>query len=257
MAAQRSTADILDAAVHVREAARSATSGATGVGTVLTALSEVMEYDHASLARWDPLHRRHTTLAGSYPDDATAYIETHLHHDPVFPVLRSPARGGLWLSDVPRQLLAKSPGFQDVLRPLRIEGGVAQCLFATDGRYVGMLNVSTRRPRRTPDAARAVVTLLTEALAAAVDPRSGPPPEEIATADPAVDAWRPGGLSPRELQVLAELTTGRTNREIAERLYITPRTVGTHIEHILAKLDLPNRAAAAARAATWGIELSR
>ncbi|MEU5145345.1 helix-turn-helix transcriptional regulator, partial [Streptomyces sp. NPDC021139] len=69
----------------------------------------------------------------------------------------------------------------------------------------------------------------------------------------AADARRPGGLSPRELQVLAELTTGRTNREIAERLYITPRTVGTHIEHILAKLGLPNRAAAAARAAAWGI----
>ncbi|AZS74954.1 LuxR family transcriptional regulator [Streptomyces lydicus] len=257
MAAKRSTADILDAAVHVREAARSATSGATGVGTVLAALSEVMEYDHASLARWDPLRRRHTTLAGSYPDDVTAYIETRLHHDPVFPVLRSPARGGLWLRDVPWQLLATSPGFQEVLCPLGIEDGVAQCLFATDGRYVGMLNVSTRRPRRAPDPARAVVTLLTEALAAAVDPRSGPPPEETAAADPAADARRPGGLSPRELQVLAELTAGRTNREIAERLYITPRTVGTHIEHILAKLDLPNRAAAAARAAAWGIELSR
>ncbi|WP_016823047.1 helix-turn-helix transcriptional regulator [Streptomyces viridosporus] len=253
MAAERSTADILDAAIHVREAARSATSGATGVDLVLAALSEVMEYDHASLARWDPLRRRHTTLAGSYPDDATAYIETRLHHDPVFPVLRSPARGGLWLRDVPGQLLAASPGFQEVLCPLGIEDGVAQCLFAADGRYVGMLNVSTRRPRRTPDPARAVLTLLTEALAAAVDTRAGPPPEEVAAADPAADARRPGGLSPRELQVLAELTAGRTNREIAERLYITPRTVGTHIEHILAKLDLPNRAAAAA----WGIEPSR
>ncbi|MFJ5720604.1 LuxR C-terminal-related transcriptional regulator [Streptomyces sp. NPDC093149] len=256
MAAERSGADILDAAVHVREAARSATSGATGVDTVLTALSEVMEYDHASLARWDPLRRRHTTLAGSYPDDATAYIETCLHHDPVFPVLRSPARGGLWLRDVPRQLLAASPGFQKVLSPLGIEDGVAQCLFAADGRYVGMLNVSTRRPRRAPDPARAVVTLLTEALAAAVDPHAGLPTEGIASDVRRPDVWRPGGLSPRELQVLAELTAGRTNREIAERLYITPRTVGTHIEHILAKLDLPNRAAAAARAAAWGIEPS-
>ncbi|MDG9690190.1 LuxR C-terminal-related transcriptional regulator [Streptomyces mutabilis] len=257
MAAERSTADILDAAVHVREAARSATSGAAGVDGVLAALSEVMEYDHASLARWDPLRRRHTTLAGSYPDDATAYIETRLHHDPVFPVLRSPARGGLWLMDVPRQLLAASPGFQQVLRPLGIEDGVAQCLFAADGRYVGMLNVSTRRPRRAPDPARAVVILLTEALAAAVDSHAGPPPEARAAADRAADGRRPGGLSPRELQVLAELTAGRTNREIAGRLYITPRTVGTHIEHILAKLDLPNRAAAAALAATWGIEPSR
>ncbi|MFE5709849.1 response regulator transcription factor [Streptomyces sp. NPDC056501] len=255
MAAERSTADILDAAVHVREAARSATTGATGVDTVLAALSEVMAYDHASLSRWDPLRRRHTTLAGTYPDDATAYIETRLHQDPVFPVLRGPDRGGLWLTDVPRRLLAASPGFQEVLSPLGIEDGVAQCLFAGDGRYVGMLNVSTRAPLRTADPARAVVTLLTEALAAAVDPRACPPSEEIATAT-ARGAWRPGGLSPRELQVLAELTAGRTNREIAERLYVTPRTVGTHIEHILAKLDLPNRAAAAARAAAWGIEPS-
>ncbi|MEU3448881.1 LuxR C-terminal-related transcriptional regulator [Streptomyces thermolilacinus] len=251
MTAERGTADILEAAVHVREAARSATTGATGTGAVLEALSEVMEYDHASLARWDARRGRHTTLAGSYPDDATAYIETRLHQDPVFPVLRSPARGGLWLRDVPRPLLAASPGFRDVLRPLGIEDGVAQCLFAADGRYVGMLNVSTRRPRRSPDPARAVVTLLTEALAAAVDPRTGPTPEDAPAPGAAA---RPGGLSPRELQVLAELTTGRTNREIAERLYITPRTVGTHIEHILAKLDVPNRAAAAARAAAWGIE---
>ncbi|CAL9357528.1 LuxR C-terminal-related transcriptional regulator [Streptomyces sp. enrichment culture] len=251
MTAERSTADILEAAVHVRAAARSATTGATGTGAVLEALSEVMEYDHASLARWDARLGRHTTLAGSYPGDATAYIETRLHHDPVFPVLRSPARGGLWLRDVPGPLLAASPGFRDVLRPLGIEDGVAQCLFAADGRYVGMLNVSTRRPRRAPDPARAVVTLLTEALAAAVDPRNGPTPEDAPAPGPAA---RPGGLSPRELQVLAELTTGRTNREIAERLYVTPRTVGTHIEHILAKLDVPNRAAAAARAAAWGIE---
>ncbi|WP_235787074.1 helix-turn-helix transcriptional regulator [Streptomyces mutabilis] len=104
-----------------------------------------------------------------------------------------------------------------------------------------MLNVSTRRPRRAPDPARAVVILLTEALAAAVDSHAGPPPEARAAGDRAANGRRPGGLSPRELQVLAELTAGRTNREIAGRLYITPRTVGTHIEHILAKLDLPKR----------------
>ncbi|MFE7666236.1 helix-turn-helix transcriptional regulator [Streptomyces celluloflavus] len=257
MAAARSGADILDAAVHVRAAARSATSGAAGLDTVLAALSKVLEYDHASLSRWDPLRRRHTTLAGSYPDDATAYIETRLHHDPVFPLLNGQALGGLWLRDVPRQLLAASPGFREVLSPLGIEDGVAQCLFAADGRYVGMLNVSTRRPRRAPDPARAVVTLLTEALAAAVDRHAGPPSGESTADARHQDARRPGGLSPRELQVLAELTAGRTNREIAERLYITPRTVGTHIEHILAKLGLPNRAAAAARAAAWGIAPAR
>ncbi|MFF6883231.1 LuxR C-terminal-related transcriptional regulator [Streptomyces sp. NPDC012421] len=253
MAAQHDTADILDSALRVREAARSATAGATGVDTVLTALARVVEHDHASLSRWDPRRRRHTTLAGSYPEDATAYIETRLHRDPVFPVLARPDRGGLWLGDVPEDLLAASPGFQDVLSPLGIEDGVAQCLFDADGRYVGMLNISVRARRSTPDPARAVVTLLTESLAAAVATCEAAPPPEAAAPAPGTKAERPGGLSPRELEVLAELTTGRTNRQIAERLYITPRTVGTHIEHILAKLDVPNRAAAAARAAAWGL----
>ncbi|MGW3045352.1 response regulator transcription factor [Kitasatospora sp. NPDC001159] len=67
-------------------------------------------------------------------------------------------------------------------------------------------------------------------------------------------ADHPGGLTLRELQVLAELTTGRTNREIAERIFVTVRTVATHIEHILAKLDVPNRVAAAGLAAAWGLE---
>ncbi|MDX2296510.1 MULTISPECIES: helix-turn-helix transcriptional regulator [Streptomyces] len=254
MAAQRDTADLLDSALRVREAARSATAGAAGADAVLAALAEVVEHDHASLTRWDPRRRRHTTLAGSYPEDATAYIETRLHRDPVFTVLRGPARGGLWLGDVPEELLAASPGFQDVLAPLGIEDGVAQCLFAADGRYVGMLNISVRGRRRTPGPARAVVTLLTESLAAAVASCEAPPAPEAGAAP---RAERPGGLSPRELDVLAELTAGRTNRQIAERLYVTPRTVGTHVEHILAKLDVPNRAAAAARAAAWGITPAR
>ncbi|MFF7177650.1 LuxR C-terminal-related transcriptional regulator [Streptomyces sp. NPDC008121] len=242
----------------MRETARSAAEGAAGADTVLAALSEVVAYDHASLTRWDPLRRHHTTLAGDYPYDATAYIETRLHDDPVFAVLRDPARGGLWLRDVPPPLLAASPGFRDVLRPLGIEDGVAQCLFAPDGRYVGMLNVSTRRPRSPRDPARAVVTLLTESLALLTASFAGPVPRESATGGYGRRAYgsaaAPGGLSPRELEVLGELTGGRTNREIAGRLHIAPRTVATHVEHILAKLDLPNRAAAAARAAAWGLE---
>ncbi|MEV4950104.1 LuxR C-terminal-related transcriptional regulator [Streptomyces sp. NPDC053755] len=250
MTAERSTAAVLDAALRVRETARSAADGTAGADAVLAALAEVMEYDHASLTRWDPLRRRHTTLAGDYPYDATAYIETRLHEDPVFAVLREPGRGGLWMRDVPRPLLAASPGFREVLRPLGVEDGVAQCLFSADGRYVGMLNVSTRRPRSPRDPARAVVTLLTESLAMVTDSFGRPAAEAGRTGAYAC----PGGLSPRERQVLAELTGGHTNREIAARLHITPRTVATHVEHILAKLGLPNRAAAAARAAAWGLE---
>ena len=64
-----------------------------------------------------------------------------------------------------------------------------------------------------------------------------------------------GPLSRRELQVLAELARGHTNQAIAETLKITPRTVATHIEHILSKLDIPNRAAAA-YGARLGLDLT-
>ncbi|CAL9349284.1 hypothetical protein SUDANB15_00427 [Streptomyces sp. enrichment culture] len=67
--------------------------------------------DHASPARWDPLSRRHSTPAGDHPDDATENTKTRLHHDPVFPVLRCPARGGLRLRRLPGQFLACLTGF--------------------------------------------------------------------------------------------------------------------------------------------------
>ena len=48
-------------------------------------------------------------------------------------------------------------------------------------------------------------------------------------------------LTPRELEVLAELGKGATNTEIAERLVITVNTVKVHIHNILEKLNLQNR----------------
>jgi DNA-binding NarL/FixJ family response regulator len=52
-------------------------------------------------------------------------------------------------------------------------------------------------------------------------------------------------LSSREIQVLAQLTDGLTDREIAEALVISPRTVESHVSNILRKLGVRNRAEAA------------
>jgi DNA-binding CsgD family transcriptional regulator len=54
------------------------------------------------------------------------------------------------------------------------------------------------------------------------------------------------GLTRRENDVLRLLAEGLTDREIAERLFITRRTASNHVAAILAKLDVPNRRAAAA-----------
>lgn len=57
-----------------------------------------------------------------------------------------------------------------------------------------------------------------------------------------------GGLSGRELEVLAHVAAGKTNREIAEALTISQHTVGRHLENIFAKLGVSGRAAATAYA---------
>ncbi|MDT0448231.1 helix-turn-helix transcriptional regulator [Streptomyces hesseae] len=330
--AQPSTTDILGAALGVREAARHAVREKGGADAVLTALSALIDHDHAALSRWDPLLRRHVTLAGSYPARTTRYIETRLHDDPAFALIRHTPGTTSWWHDVPAPVRGVSTGFQEVLEPLGVQDGVAQCLFTADGRYVGILNVSTTRARCDQPAVRAVMTLLGECLAAVADPLAGhrsqgpggtghtcavllpdadgaegaeeaapvplsgePLPGLTEPGSPLVTllrrtaarrtlpatvlvpyrqrmlelhltrqgdrtivvcrtVTRPAALSPRELEVLAELTQGRTNREIADRLYVSPRTVATHIEHILAKLDVPNRVAAAGRAVAWGLE---
>jgi DNA-binding CsgD family transcriptional regulator len=54
------------------------------------------------------------------------------------------------------------------------------------------------------------------------------------------------GLTPREREVLALVAEGRTNREIAEALFISDKTASVHVSNILAKLGVANRGQAAA-----------
>ena len=61
------------------------------------------------------------------------------------------------------------------------------------------------------------------------------------------------GLTPREREVLVHLAAGRTNRQIAEALYISPRTAGVHVSRILAKLGATTRGEAAAAGRLAGV----
>ena len=63
------------------------------------------------------------------------------------------------------------------------------------------------------------------------------------TAAPAPE--RAYGLTPRELEVLAEVAAGRTNREIAGNLFISESTAGVHVSNILGKLGVSTRTEAA------------
>lgn len=61
------------------------------------------------------------------------------------------------------------------------------------------------------------------------------------------------GLSPRELDILQGMAMGHSNHEIAEARWISPRTVTTHVEHILKKMDQRSRAGAVSTASRLGL----
>ena len=69
---------------------------------------------------------------------------------------------------------------------------------------------------------------------------------------PARRTW-PGGLTAREVEVLGLLARGHSNREIAQRLVVTPKTAANHVEHIYAKLGVSSRAAATLYATQHGL----
>ena len=61
------------------------------------------------------------------------------------------------------------------------------------------------------------------------------------------------GISPREMAVLRQLADGRSNKEIAAMLHVSPNTVKTHVARLLDKLDAPRRTEAIARARELGL----
>ncbi|HEY6542948.1 MAG TPA: helix-turn-helix transcriptional regulator, partial [Ktedonobacteraceae bacterium] len=60
-------------------------------------------------------------------------------------------------------------------------------------------------------------------------------------------------LTNRELDVLRLVAEGHTDREVAEALVISPRTVNRHLSNVFVKLDVPGRAAAVAYAIRQGL----
>jgi DNA-binding CsgD family transcriptional regulator len=61
------------------------------------------------------------------------------------------------------------------------------------------------------------------------------------------------GISPRELEVLHEIAAGRSNKEIAAALNVSPHTVKTHVARLFEKLDAKRRADAINKARELGI----
>jgi DNA-binding NarL/FixJ family response regulator/tetratricopeptide (TPR) repeat protein len=123
--------------------------------------------------------------------------------------------------------------------------GAGPLLAAIDGlARRGRLPVPTgaEAPMATSDGAT------TDTAGAPGAPGAGP-----ATAVPTATPFAELGLSARESEVLALVAAGRTNGQIAEALFISPKTASVHVTHILDKLGVSSRIEAAMLAARAGL----
>jgi HD-GYP domain-containing protein (c-di-GMP phosphodiesterase class II) len=124
-------------------------------------------------------------------------------------------------------------------RPMRV-------LAAADA-YAAMTAERPHRPALAPDAAARQLRdgpFCPDAVEAVLSAAGRPPARRRAY---------PCELTEREVEVLGLLARGLTNKQIAERLVVSPRTVGHHVAHVYAKTGRRTRAGAALFAAEHGL----
>ncbi|WP_395298541.1 response regulator [Kitasatospora hibisci] len=162
-------------------------------------------------------------IRAAHPETEVVVLTTYADDDSLFPALRAGARG----------YLTKDAGGEEIARAIAdVRSGAA-----------GLSpQVQLRLLERLADAAGAA------APPPAVPPAAAPPGPAAASS-----AELPDGLTAREAEVLALIAEGLSNTEIAQRLFVSPATVKTHINNLFAKTAVRDRAQAVAYAFRHGI----
>ena len=139
-------------------------------------------------------------------------------------------------------------------RRLHTDGDdLGACVLAATEVYVGLTSERADRPPFEPAKAAAEIRrlesdgVLEPRAARAVLVAAGHGEPQTATG---TRQHNPGGLTRREVEVLRLAARGLTTGQIADRLYISPKTADHHIQHIYGKIRVSTRAAAA----LWAIE---
>jgi HD-GYP domain-containing protein (c-di-GMP phosphodiesterase class II) len=130
---------------------------------------------------------------------------------------------------------------------------IGACVLAATEVYIGLTTDRADRPRLEPaDAATELRRLDSDGV---LEPRASRAVLVAAghgepQTSPGKRQQNPGGLTRREVEVLRLAARGLTTGQIADRLYISPKTADHHIQHIYGKIRVSTRAAAA----LWAME---
>lgn len=205
---------------------------------LLDRLRSRVPFAAALVTAHDPKRGRHVMVSNrGYPCEVVGYVlDTYIPYDPSFQLALAHPKDVLHWDTLPE--FRRGPMARDYLVPsgfcqgssLVLDGGRA-------GRPLGTLHVSVDESQ--------VTTATLDLLAAA---------RRAAVPLVAAECLRLGTmLSAREMEVLRHLCAGLTNAEIATELWVSRRTIATHVEHILRKLGAENRVQAAVRAIALGL----
>jgi DNA-binding CsgD family transcriptional regulator len=123
----------------------------------------------------------------------------------------------------------------------------AEAVLAAGGARVEAADALREAARLAADCEASLLGAEIEALARRARIQLGDGAEAASVEAASPDANR-FGLTDRELEVLALVVEGRTNREIGETLFISAKTASAHVSHILTKLDVRTRVEAATAA---------
>ena len=262
---------------------------------VLDLLRSLCHFEAANLVRWDAACGRHVGVDNSgYDAELDRYF---VERFPLTVPSRRIVSGRvpLRIDDEPYDF-RETDTYLEQLQPRGFDDGMTTALFTDDDVYVGMLNMSSERPRHFDNDLRDLVAAVSFLVASVVDATAPAPPppllnwlghdephmtivraaghfaagvhSSLRTVWHHDGAWQsvefvraesaghvdvtavprevPYGLTRRELQIATAIAMGLRNKGIAASLHISPRTVGKHIERLLAKLGCASRFEAAA-----------
>lgn len=323
------TDSAIRAAGRLAAVASDHTSAQTRAETALAELANLIPVEAAEIIALDPFTNAPVMLAThGYTDQVLDSLHSKDFFD-LMDILDLPNTGRpTRMKDLPGDPL-DNWAVSDVLIPAGFSEGLTMCLRTSDGRFVGVINLSTTDAEHPSDIATEVIAKLGTALGNMADPLKsrgwitsllgtsamavgldaqgqaitlpGIPrhtllqgdtellsvarksarmkswtsfvwpdesdylrvrvlpctSEESITTVVSLDSIDLGPLTHRELEVLTLAAEGLSNNEIGEALIVSPRTVSTHVEHILDKIQAPNRAAAAAYALREGLILGK